>query len=208
MKTLWFLAFSLLASLSANAQLLGSDDQSVGLISTVSIYNHTYRGNLSPYLRLNYGSGSWAFGPLVLAASNVGSDVSNGPKLTGLRLAYQYSPQTESKRFEFYLGSEIHAQRIKDIWQANAFNPATEKFQNVSYKSVERILEAYAGYGIRLIIGSRWFLSNGVGAGFYLSKLHGNMLGSDVLETDIYDYRGYDDFGFSWNITLGAGYKF
>jgi len=99
-----------------------------GLTTSVSVYNYTYRGNLHPYLTLTKGPTQWEIGPLLLVSSNVGSNLSQGPTLTGLRVAYTHYPEIENSKFTFYLGTELLSQRIKDTWQANAFDPELGNF--------------------------------------------------------------------------------
>jgi hypothetical protein len=113
----------------------------------------------------------------------------------------------QSERFEFYLGAEVLVQRIKDVWQANTFDDKVGVFRNFSYQSVELLLESYLGYGVKLRIGKHWYLSNGIGAGYYFSKLIGDALDAGAPDIDNFDYRGYDDFGFNWNIKLGVGFN-
>jgi hypothetical protein len=190
-----------------NGQASKNSVSEIGLNTSVSFYNYIYRGSINPYLTFRAGRTGWTAGPLILVSSNIGSNTSNGPKLTGLCTAYGYFPQMQSERFEFYLGAEVLAQRIKDVWQANAFDDKLGAFRNFSYQNVELLLESYLGYGVKLKFGKHWYLSNGIGAGCYFSKLVGDELDADAPEIDNFDYRGYDDFGFSWNMKLGVGFN-
>lgn len=179
-----------------------------GLTTSVSVYNYTYRGNLHPYLTLSKGPAQWELGPLLLVASNVGSNLSKGPTLTGLRVAYTHYPEIKDSKFTFYLGAELLSQRIKDTWRANAYDPKLDNFTDFTYRNVELLFEGYVGYGIRLQVGERFYLSKGIGAGVYLSSLQGDELSPEAPEVDYFDYRGYDNFGFAWNIKMGVGFNF
>ncbi len=179
----------------------------VEIQSRVSIFNYTYRLSLSPGFLFRDGRHSYGLGPVVLIGANTGSG-NDGPRLTGLRVGYRYFPSTTTSRLNFYVSTEIIGQRIAEQWQANAFDTELGSYRDLPYKSKELLIENHSGYGIQLKLSQSWYLFQGIGVGFYYSNFEGEAPTVQASLLDNIDYRGYDDFGFSWSIRLGIGYRF
>ncbi|MDN5213947.1 hypothetical protein QQ020_17865 [Fulvivirgaceae bacterium BMA12] len=180
----------------------------LGITTSFSIYNYTFRGLINPYLTWQKGKTNLLLGPTLLVASNNGLNTAKSPKLTGIRSSFRYIPAAVARRFVFHLASDLIVQRIVDRWDANAYDERIGNFADFRYQNIEYLIEHYLGYGFKLNVGRRWYLIKGVGIGYYLSKLKGNELSANAPEVENFDYRGYSDFGFSWQIKMGAGLSF
>ncbi len=208
MKNYTCLILSLLFSFALYGQKTPEKGKELGITTSFSIYNYTFRGLLNPHLTWQMGKINLLLGPTLLVASNNGLNTAKSPKLTGIRSSFRYIPTAAAKRFIFHLSSDLIVQRIVDRWDANAYDERIGNFADFRYRNIEYLIEHYLGYGFKLNLSSRWYLIKGVGIGYYLSNLKGDELSANAPEVENFDYRGYSDFGFSWQIKLGAGISF
>lgn len=172
------------------------------LSNHVSFYKNNYRVSSVPQLSLTNGKRSLAAGPTILVYSKVGYQTM--PKFTGIKATYRFIKDNE-KNLSFYIGNDLILQRISDQWVAVAFDETLGQYKNYKYSNTEILLENNIGYGLKFNISKHLHLSQGVGAGFYISNLHGKPLDKDAPLNINSDYRGYKNFGVTWNVQLGIG---
>lgn len=106
------------------------------------------------------------------------------------------------------MSADLRLQRLKDLWNANSFDLQLSEYQDYTIKTVELQLENYLGYGLVFNINKSLSISQGVGLGWYLSKLKTSSSVTNANVTDLVDYRGYDDFGFIWNVRFEINFSF
>lgn len=198
----------LMLSCTLAAQKSREGTMELGITTSFSVYNYTFRGLANPHVSWQKDKLNFVIGPTLLVASNVGLNTTNFPKLTGLKSSLRYMPAMRNKRFTFFLSNDIIIQRIVDHWDANAYDERIGNYASFRYRNVEHLIEQYIGYGFKLKFARNWHLVKGVGIGYYLSNLDGDELSSNAPEVENFDYRGYKNFGFSWLIKLGAGISF
>ncbi len=182
--------------------------RTVGISSSVSILDYSVRGQMEPYISWGTNKKQLVFAPTILVASNIGYRSPQSPRLSGARIGYRFWPGVLDNKWAFYMSADLRVQRLKDLWSANSFNLQLSEYQEYTVKTVELQLENYVGYGLVFNISKSLSISQGVGLGWYLSKL--NTSSSDTNDTviDPIDYRGYGDIGFIWNVRFEINYKF
>ncbi len=184
-------------------------EKTVGLVATgitteASIYSHTVRVQLEPFLSWGNQKNQLVVGPTIIVASNMGFQSSQMPKLSGMKIGYRLWPGSTNKQWNFYLSNDLRIQRVQDGWKGNAFNEELAQYEETDYRVIEMLVDNHLGYGVTFSIGQNLTLNQGVGLGAYISSLNGN--DARAHETN-FDYRGYKNFGFSWKVNIGIAYK-
>ncbi len=198
----------MLLSLVVQGQEMKAKSTVMGVNTNVSIINFTYRVTLNPYYQVNLGSSKLNLGPTFLVGSNVGISNTKSIKMTGILFSYHLVPNDQHRKFIFFFSSDLLLQRIADFWDANAYDNRIGNYANFRYRNLEYLLQHNFGYGFTLNLGKSLFLSKGIGLGYYVSNLHGEELSENSPDIENFDYRGYKNFGFSWQVKLGLGFKF
>jgi len=207
MKTILAIILLLLSPVLLLSQERNKEPLKIGLQTHVSVFSYTYRGYLIPNVEINAGKGRLSIGPTILIATNIGSVLSKGPKLTGFNLTYKYFPNPTADKFSLFFNGELQAQRITEKWKANALDINTGDYVEFGYQITEYILEYSLGYGFSYWLTPDFFLLQGVGAGVYYSILMEDERGSGSSKAENFDYRGYHDVGFAWSVKFGMGFK-
>jgi len=179
-----------------------------GISSSASILDHSVRGYVEPYVSWGTNKNQLILAPTILAASNIGIQTPQAPRLSGARIGYQVWPGTLDNKWAFYMSVDLRLQRLKDYWIGNSFNDQLSEYQEHNIKTVELLIENYLGYGLIFKINKSLSISQGIGLGWYLSKLHTGSSVTHAQVADLVDYRGYDDIGFIWNARFEINYKF
>jgi len=182
--------------------------RTVGISSSVSILDYSGRGQIEPYISWGTSKKQVIFAPTILVASNIGYQSPQSPRLSGTRIGYRFWPGTLDNKWAFYMSANLRLQRLKDLWNANSFDLQLSEYQDYTIKTVELQLENYLGYGLVFNINKSLSISQGVGLGWYLSKLKTSSSVTNANVTDLVDYRGYDDFGFIWNVRFEINFSF
>ncbi len=179
----------------------------VGFSGNVTIIDYSFRGYIEPYMAWGTQSKQILVAPTILIASNLGYQSPQTPRLTGARVGYRFWPGTLDKKWEFYLSADLRLQRLGDRWNANLYNENLSDYQEYQVKTVELLIENYLGYGLTYKINKQLSVSQGVGLGWYGSNLQVKTSDQGRNLSDVVDYRGYDNIGFIWNVSLGINYK-
>lgn len=211
MKYLLLFPLALILSCHIYAQeteIILKGSKSVGITTNVSIINYTYRATLNPHFAMDLGKAKFSFGPTLLIASNIGIPNTKSPKLTGMQATVVLTQSSVDQKINFSFSSDLIMQRIADHWDANAYDYRTGNYANFQYRNVEYLFQYFIGYGFQLKLGQNFYLTKGIGLGYYFSKLKGKELSANSPEIENFDYRGYKDGGFAWQVKLGVGFTF
>ena len=207
MKKTTIISVLCLILFTANAQEHNSI-RTIGWSGSASIIDFSFKGYLEPYLAWGSLKKQIVFSPTLLVASNLGYQSSQKVRLTGGRVGYRYWPSINHDKWGLYLAADLRMQRVKDYWNANTYNENSLEYQEYLVKTTEGSLENYLGYGLKYTIGKSVSIVQGVGIGWYMSHFKTKSNHAAGTDIDFLDYRGYDDFGFIWNIQLGVNYSF
>ena len=189
------------------AQQTKSICQTVGVTGGASVLEYSVKGYFEPYLAWGTSKKQIIMAPTVLVGSNLGYQSPQSPRLTGAKLGYRFWPGSLDNKWNFYLSIDMRLQRLKDIWDGNFYSETLSGYQTIHIKSLEYSLENYFGYGLVYKISKAVQISQGVGLGWYLSDLDTKATNANAQIADIADYRGYDNAGFLWNLSLGVSYS-
>jgi len=182
--------------------------RTAGISSSVSVLNYSARGQMEPYISWGTNKKQLIFAPTILVASNIGYQSPQSPRLSGTRIGYRFWPGSLDNKWAFYLSADLRLQRLKDQWNGNSFNLKLSEYQEYTIKTVELQLENYLGYGLVFNISKSLSIGQGVGLGWYLSKLKTSSSVANAEVVDLVDYRGYGDIGFIWNVRFEINYNF
>ena len=201
------LAVILFTSFSANFLSAQSFDNELDLTLQGRFIEKSYQATLIPTFTLPLKKYKVSLGPTIPVYSSSGW-TSLGFPITGLQAAVSYEPAATNKTISFFLQYQLMFQHIVDQWTINFYNPGTSAYEEHKYRSRENIFENNIGYGLKIHFLKRMFLRQNIGAGFYFSSIQGSVIseGAPEIAADL-DFRGYDDFGFTWFVGLGLGYK-
>lgn len=208
-KVILFIVLYTALHLSTEAQDVSesAEIKYLGVSGSASVMDHTVRVQLEPYLAWGSNTHQLLLGPTLLLATNIGFKTHPATRLSGLRIGYRYLPPLEHRKLTFYLSADFRMQRVKDQWEANIFNEQLGLYQDITYRTVEFLLENQLGYGLNYKLVKSLSISHGVGLGWYLSDLNTKVLTPGVTQIDNADFRGYDNFGLSLNVRLGIIYN-
>lgn len=190
------------------AQINEKAIRSIGISSSASMLDHSVRGQVEPYISWGTNKNQLILASTILVATNIGYQSPQSPRLSGARVGYRFWPGESDNKWAFYMSADLRLQRLKDLWTGNTFNEQLSEYQEYTIKTVELLLENYLGYGLVFNINKFLSISQGVGLGWYLSKLNSGSSVTNVQVPDIVDYRGYDDFGFIWNVRFEINFSF
>lgn len=190
------------------AQINEKAIKSIGISSSASMLDHSVRGQIEPYISWGTNKNQLILASTILVATNIGYQSPQSPRLSGARVGYRFWPGESDNKWAFYMSADLRLQRLKDLWTGNTFNEQLSEYQEYTIKTVELLLENYLGYGLVFNINKSLSISQGVGLGWYLSKLNSGSSVTNVQVPDIVDYRGYDDFGFIWNVRFEINFSF
>lgn len=190
------------------AQINEKAIRSIGISSSASMLDHSVRGQVEPYISWGTNKNQLILASTILVATNIGYQSPQSPRLSGARVGYRFWPGESDNKWAFYMSADLRLQRLKDLWTGNTFNEQLSEYQEYTIKTVELLLENYLGYGLVFNINKSLSISQGVGLGWYLSKLNSGSSVTNVQVPDIVDYRGYDDFGFIWNVRFEINFSF
>lgn len=190
------------------AQINEKAIKSIGISSSASMLDHSVRGQVEPYISWGTNKNQLILASTILVATNIGYQSPQSPRLSGARVGYRFWPGESDNKWAFYMSADLRLQRLKDLWTGNTFNEQLSEYQEYTIKTVELLLENYLGYGLVFNINKSLSISQGVGLGWYLSKLNSGSSVTNVQVPDIVDYRGYDDFGFIWNVRFEINFSF
>ncbi len=190
------------------AQINEKAIRSIGISSSASMLDHSVRGQVEPYISWGTNKNQLILASTILVATNIGYQSPQSPRLSGARVGYRFWPDESDNKWAFYMSADLRLQRLKDLWTGNTFNEQLSEYQEYTIKTVELLLENYLGYGLVFNINKFLSISQGVGLGWYLSKLNSGSSVTNVQVPDIVDYRGYDDFGFIWNVRFEINFSF
>jgi len=207
MKKLFVSLLLLLLLLPGMGQQRQSDFRSVGLSAGASIIGYSYRGYAEPFVTWGYKNKQLLVAPTLLITSNLGYQSPQKPRLTGTRIGYRFKPSPNEAKWKLYLAADLRLQRLSDRWLANSFNETKQNYKEYSVQSVELLLENYFGYGLEFSVGKSFVINQGIGLGWYYSDLKTRPDSNYGMVNDFFDYRGYDNVGFIWNINLGVSYR-
>ncbi len=190
------------------AQINEKAIKSIGISSSASMLDHSVRGQIEPYISWGTNKNQLILASTILVATNIGYQSPQSPRLSGARVGYRFWPGESDNKWAFYMSADLRLQRLKDLWTGNTFNEQLSEYQEYTIKTVELLLENYLGYGLVFNINKSLSISQGVGLGWYLSKLNSGSSVTNVQVPDLVDYRGYDDFGFIWNVRFEINFSF
>ena len=193
--------------LGTMSPLVAQNQNSVEINSAVSFISNNYRGIVNPSYTLGRKNHAFSMGPVFQIFTNSGQNNQSKLWLSGLKGTYRYFPQPGHKSITFFFKYDLIYQHIIDEYQGNTFNPSLGIYQDYDYQNTEDIFESYVGYGVQFKFKKMFIIQN-VGAGIYYSIIGDNVVSSEAPDLAGFDFRGYDDFGFSWNVQLGVGYEF
>lgn len=191
-----------------NGQTPKDSSKSAGILGSASILEYTVKGYLEPYVARSMGNKQLIAALTLLVASNLGYQSPQSPRLTGTRLGYRFWPGTRNQKLDFYISADLRLQRLTDVWNANLYNENFLDYQEYQLRTVEFSVENYLGYGLVFNVNESFRINQGVGLGWYLSNLDVKSANGSVHALDVVDYRGYDSFGFIWNVSFGFSYRF
>jgi len=187
--------------------LIAQNKHSAEINSAVSFISNNYRGIVNPSYTLGRKNHAFSLGPVFQIYTNSGQNHHSKPWWSGFKGTYRYFPQLSHKSIAFFFKYDLIYQHIIDAYQTNAFNPRLGVYQDYDYQNSEDIFETYVGYGVQFKF-KKMFLIQNVGAGIYYSTIGDNVVASEAPGLADFDFRGYGNFGFSWNVQLGVGYDF
>lgn len=127
---------------------------------------------------------------------------------TGLSAKYTFNCQTWLKPLEFFFSYEMKAQWFEEVWTENIYDFDLGIYKDHSYESEEFYSSQTIGYGFRLNFLGNFYLEQSVATGIRLSSIEGEAASGGAPTIKVYDFRGYDNFGFHWNASVALGYRF
>ena len=187
--------------------LIAQNQHGAEINSAVTFIRNNYRGIVNPSYTLGRKSHAFSLGPVFQIYTNSGQNNYSKPWLSGFKGTYRYFPQLSHKSIAFFFKYDLIYQHIIDAYQTNAFNPSLGVYRDYDYKNTEDIFETYVGYGVKFNLKKLFIIQN-VGAGLYYSTIEENAVSSEAPILVDFDFRGYGNFGFSWNVQLAVGYDF
>jgi hypothetical protein len=131
-----------------------------------------------------------------------------GFEFTGISTSYIYECGSHVSFLNFFFKYEGTYQSFENSWSATQFNLKSQQYQNYSFESVEFFSAQTLGYGFSVNLYKGLYIQNSIAAGIRLSKLKGENESASDPSSVVYDFRGYDDFGFHWKAAFAIGYRF
>lgn len=139
------------------------------------------------------------------------SEAVNNPKIwqiTGGAFSYYYHIPTQSKYFDLTFRYEGTLQFYENEWVGTFYDDISKDYIAYKYESKELFSANTLGYGFKVNITDKLYFATKIAAGVYFSTIKGEREGTSYPTNVRLDFRGYENFGFTWKTALNLGYTF
>lgn len=205
------LSFSLLLTtiaLFAQGQFLSKLQYGVDAGGNYTEIDLTERVELQMSLTATMGRSQVFLGPVLQMYASEAQTDAHKPKLTGIRGGYLYMLPTQATRFHLLFRYEFTLQQYENKWIGNFYDEASQDYISYNQESEEFFSAHTVGYGFSYNISEHLRIRTVIAVGVYFSNIREERKYNYAPTNIIYDFRGYDDFGFCWKPSLSLGYTF
>lgn len=173
-------------------------------------YNYiesSYRLSVQPGFIFSSGKSNIRLAPILQLFSTEAANDPDRLRLTGFSTIYRLQIPSARKFTELFFKYEGTGQWFLNRWTAFTWDDDLKVYQPFEYKTTEFFSSHTVGYGFNLNF-KQFYIYHTAAAGIYFSRVTGDGVKPNAPQLERLDFRGYDDFGVNYTITLGAGYKF
>lgn len=190
--------------LSSQVTIAQKSSKAIEVKASGTYIKETFRLYSSPQIKFIQDKNIFGFGPNFLLASASTASDNSPPRFTGFVGNYEYSPLETKGKINFFLFTEVLANRILEKWTSTMWESSTQSYQAYAYKSTELLLQNFLGYGVLWQPSERIAVKQSVGLGLYYSYINNKEFSRNAPEIPDENINGYGDFGLNLGFSLSC----